>query len=153
MSSPFIVPGPEGDVPVGFGRIPRGVRVMRRHRPGTGPGWFGPAVGMLGDNRFDPPHPRRPGDPGVCYVAEQLGGAIHEGVLRGNPRRALSRQTLSAHNAITDAQITRDLVVIDLIHEPGAHGVQLGDLTEGPRIRLPASPLHRTCWCTSVPSD
>ena len=38
---------------------------------------------------------------------------------------------LSAHHAITDAQITRDLVVIDLIYEPGAHGVQLAFPIDG----------------------
>jgi hypothetical protein len=142
MSTAFVLPGPAGGVPAGFARIPAGVRVVRRHRPGKAPGWFGPAVGAIGDNRFDPPNPRRDDEPGVCYVAEQLGGAIHEGVLRGSRQPALSRHMLSTRHAITDAQVTRDLVLIDLIHEPGAHGVQLADLTERPRLRLPSSPAN-----------
>ncbi len=74
--------------------------------PGRAPGWFGPAIDTLGDNRSDPPHPRRNDEPGVCYVAEQLGGVTHDGVLRGRRQPALSRRKLSDHHAITDTQVT-----------------------------------------------
>lgn len=134
MTPPFALPGPSGGLPAGFARVLVGARVLRRHRPGQTPDWFGPPIGTLGENRFDPPHPRRPVDPGVCYLAEQLGGVIHEGVLRGSRHRALSRRTLSAHHAVSEAVLSRDLVVIDLVHEPGVHGIELADLAQRPDL-------------------
>jgi hypothetical protein len=134
VTAPLVLSGPDGDLPPGYARFVAGGSLLRRHRPGHDPAWFGPPVGTLGENRFDPPHARRPDEPGVCYLAEQLGGVLHEGVLRGVRWPAFSRQTLSTHHAVSEAIIQRDLVLIDLVHEPGIHGVQLADIAQRPQV-------------------
>ena len=135
MTAHFALPGLLGDVPAGFVRIPTDARHVRRHEPNHTAGWFGPPLDVQGTNRFDPPHPRRKSEHGVCYLAEHLGGAMHEGVLRGGRRRALSRTSLSANHQIADASLLRDLVLIDLVHEPSAHGLEMADLSERPNLK------------------
>ena len=76
----------------------------------------------------------------MCYLAERLAGVIHEGVLRGVRRAALSRRTLSAHHAVSAAITTRELTVIDLVHEPGVHGLELADITQRPNFHAKLAP-------------
>ena len=133
--------GPLAGLPAGYARVASATSLERGHSPGLAPHWFGPAIGTVGGNRFDLPTPRAATDPGVCYLAERLLGALHERVFRGVHQPSVSRTTLSAHHAITPVATVRDLVLIDLVAGISVHGLQLHDITALPNVH-PAAPLR-----------
>lgn len=133
--------GPNAGLPAGYARWNAGAILLRGHSPTLSANWFGPALGALGGNRFDAPRPRTSSDPGVCYIAEGLGGVLHERVFRGVVVPQLSRATLSAAHAVTDVTLGRDLILIDLVVAIAVHGLQLSDTTAPPLVS-PHAPLR-----------
>lgn len=133
--------GPNAGLPAGYARWNAGATLLRGHSPGNSANWFGPALGSLGTNRFDPPRPRTSTDPGVCYIAEALTGVLHERVFRGVMVPQVSRATLSASHAVTDVTLNRALILIDLVAAIAVHGLQLSDTTAPPLIS-PHAPLR-----------
>jgi hypothetical protein len=129
--------GPEAGLEPGFalGRV--GTTLLRGHTPGRAPDWFGPAVGHRGIGRFDVPVRDDRNDVGTCYFAETLAGVIYERVLRGLMPPALSVTTVDAAHAITEATLTRDVILIDLFAFPGRHGLQIGLTTLAPVLPTP----------------
>lgn len=137
----YVLFGPTAELPAGYARCRAGLPLRRGHTPGLTPDWFGPDIGVLGENRFDPPRPRTPADPGVCYVAESLIGVLLERVLRGVKWPAVSRTTLNAKHSVSDAVLTRDLVTLDLIQALGVHRLELIDVCAPPDL-TPGAPLR-----------
>jgi len=133
--------GPSAGLPAGFASWRSGSALVRGHSPSKSANWFGPALGALGSNRFDPPRPRTLNDPAGCYLAEGIIGLLHERVFRGALQPQVSRTTLSAHHAVTEATLLRDVVLIDLVVATAVHGLQLSDIT-APPLLAPHAPLR-----------
>ncbi len=133
--------GPSAGLPAGFAQWQSGSVLLRGHSPSLAANWFGPAQGTLGTNRFDPPRARTSSDAGGCYLAEGLIGLMHERVFRGALLPQVSRANLSAHHAVTEATLTRDVVLIDLVVAIAVHGLQLSDIT-APPLLAPHAPLR-----------
>jgi hypothetical protein len=126
--------GPDAGLPAGYARCAAGTTLWRGHTPGLVPGWFGPAIGAVGTNRFDAPV-REAGDPGTCYLAAGLEGVLLERVLRGRPVTFVSRRTLAREHALARARLARDLVLVDLFAALAVHRFEVADIAAPPDLR------------------
>jgi hypothetical protein len=92
---------------------PAGTLLFRGHTLGLSPNWFGPAIGKTGSGRWDVPF-RGPGDPGVCYLAPTLEGALLERVIRDVWRPEVHLTSTMKHG-LSRCVTTRDLLLFDLL--------------------------------------
>lgn len=106
-------------------RIPEGVSLVRIHRAGDGPVWFGPVDPAMPTYRFDAPN----GEYRTIYLAERLNGAFVETVLRG-AKRIVSRAFVEQREWC-ELRLLRDVQVLQL-HGPGLHWHgQTADISTG----------------------
>lgn len=130
--------GPDGGVPAGYVKCPAGTPLLRGHRPGREPNWYGPKVGSNGVNRFDMPHRATADDPGTCYFAPTLEGVLLEVVTRNVSHPVLSLHRLRTDYRLARVTVGRDLVLVDLIKTVfTVHGLEVNRVTAAP-------PYHET---------
>jgi hypothetical protein len=89
-------------------------------------------VGKPPKYRFD--HPSRTAtDPGVCYLATSLEGVLLERVLRDAVWTSISLAKAQAGHAVSQAVVTRDLVLIDLLAAVHTvHHLEMSEITAPP---------------------
>jgi hypothetical protein len=132
--------GQDAKLPAGLARCPKGTALWRVHGAPWSGEYYGPTVGAKGTHRYDMPE-RAADEPGTCYLAEGLGGAMLETVLREQAealapgeRLTISRLALQATHRLSTPILLRDLVLVDLVYAPySVYHVQQGALTADPR--------------------